>query len=100
MHVSLLTQSFSLTHTRAGDGIPDIAVGGLGFPDGSSKGAVFIFFLTADQEIKDAAVITENVRERVAVHSVFVVAMVARERMGRDVMGGETVTQCLVCPEG
>ncbi len=48
---------------QSGDGNPDIAVGGLGFPDGSSKGAVFIFFLDAEHEIKGYTVIAEKVSQ-------------------------------------
>lgn len=44
-----------------GDGVNDLAVGALGYPAGNSKGAVFIFFLTAEHEIKSYKVITEGV---------------------------------------
>jgi len=44
-----------------GDGVNDLAVGALGYPAGSSKGAVFIFFLTADHRIKSHTIITQGV---------------------------------------
>ncbi|KAM3569185.1 hypothetical protein VYU27_008712 [Nannochloropsis oceanica] len=43
-----------------GDGVNDLAVGALGYPGGSSKGAVFIFFLTEDHGIKSHTVITQD----------------------------------------
>ncbi len=41
-----------------GDGVDDLAVGAIGYPHGSSLGAVYILFLTPENEIKSHTVIT------------------------------------------
>ena len=41
-----------------GDGVDDLAVGAIGYPHGSSHGAVYILFLTQEHEIRDYKFIT------------------------------------------
>jgi hypothetical protein len=36
-----------------GDGIADLAVGAIGYPAGTSHGAVYILFLTPDNKIRE-----------------------------------------------
>lgn len=69
-------------------------MGGLGYPDGSSKGSVFIFFLTAEHEIKRYSLITEH-------QSGFNQALKSNARFGSSItklgdLDGDGVTELAV----
>lgn len=43
-----------------GDGIADLAVGAIGYPAGTSHGAVYILFLTPDNKIREYKYVADS----------------------------------------